>query len=794
MNEDNQAHPASRSAARPDGGREGGAYPYGYPVSQPAVMSPLRFYLDVLRRRLWVVLPILVITVTVGSLRAFRQPDYFTASARVLVERQTPRVPGLEGVSQESAMWDDDFYRTQAELVRTRTVLEVAMQSPSVSNLFPASAGVEKTSGLAGLRRSVVSLLGAVPAPPPPAWERLGGEVESEHQKNTYFIHIRSTGGNPMRAATVVNAVAKAYADYHAKRRREVLGDAFSFLDEEKRKQEQNLLQAQRDLQDFRDKAKHITLDAGEKDQPTLVRLNDISEKLTQVQLERMDVTSSLDTLRSLTTNVTARPKDEMQRLLSLWVVREDPVLSDTYRKVIDARDEQGRLSVVYGPEHPLMVAATGTTARLEMQLREVLGQKIDSFASREKLLANREQALSAEQEIQQQQAMQLAKEAFTFAQLQNTVKRHQKLYEALADRLREVDISTGFVRTNARVVQEASPPTAPAGPNRSRMLLVSLLVGLALGVGVALAFEHVDDTIKTPEDIKARVSIPLLGFVPRIEVEDDSGKRKAGNRRTGLVVVEEPMSSAAEAYRNIRTRLIFSLPVGERKVIGVTSCNPGEGKTTTAVNMATAMATAGKKVLLIDADIHRPMVHRAFSQDAEPGLTNLLANGSSFEEVVRHYQFPQGVPAEGSLDVVMAGPESPSPAELLSSTRMRQFLADRRAEYDWVFVDIPPILFVSDASILSALCEGVLLIVRAGRNNGSSLSRATEQLLEIKVGIIGCILNDVVLSKFGRYMSDYAYYGYSRYSRQYHKSYYDRPEDSSDRRASSRDGAESGA
>lgn len=764
---------SQESARREQEDVRSGAYPYGYPPTPPVATSPLRFYFDILRRRMWLALPVLLISATFGVLRAFRAPSYFTATARVLVERQTPRVPGLEGVSQETAMWGDEFYRTQAELVRTRTVLDVALQDPGISNLFPAAAVVGELSGLASLKRSVVAVLGAVPAPPPPAWERLGGEIETGHEKNTYFIDVRSTGSDPVRAARLVNAVSAAFTEYHTMRRREVLGDAFSFLDEEKHKQEERLQAAQKELQEFRDKAKHIALDGSEREQPALVRLNDISEKLTQVQLERLDLTSSIDTLSKLTANVGAMGGGDIRRILSLWVVREDSLLAETYRKVIEAREEEGRLRTVYGPQHPSMIAATGTTARLEAQLRDVLGQKMESLSGKERLLTAREQSLSTELEAQHQEALQLARESFLFSQLQNTVKRHQKLYEALVDRLREVDISTGFVRTNARVVQKATPPARPAGPNRVRMVLISVLVGLGLGVGLALASEHIDDTVKTPEDIKAWMSLPLLGFVPRIEIQAKPGEKKSERGRPGLVAVEEPMSSAAEAYRNIRTRLIFSMPAGEKKLIGVTSCSPGEGKTTTAVNLAMAMAAAGRKVLLIDADIHRPMVHRSFRQDAEPGLTNMLAGGEKFEDVVRHYRFPEGSPSDGVLDLVMAGPESLNPAELLGSAKMRQFLADKRGEYDWVFVDIPPVLFVSDASILSALCEGILLVVRSGHNNRASLARAVEQLQEIKVSIVGSILNDVVLSRMGRHTSDYAYYGYSRYSRQYHKSYY---------------------
>lgn len=781
-------------AAGDSGSRSGGYghYPYGYGPSPQADASPLRFYLDVLRRRLWFVVPIFMICVTIGALRAFRLRPYYTATAKVLVERTAPRVPGMEGVSQDVAMWGDDFYKTRAELVRTRAVLEVALQSPAVSNMFPAAAVVGGADGLSGLKRSLVSLLGAVPAPPPPAWERLGNEVQAESLKNTYFIQISSTGPDPARAATLVNAVASAFADYHAVRRREVLGDALVFLEEEQRRQERNLLEAQKQLQEFRDKASHIALDGTEKDQPALARLNDISAKLTQVQLEKLDLVSSLDTLRKMTAEGGSRSADDTRKILTLWVVREDEVLAGAYKKVIDAYAEEGRLGAVYGAEHPAMVAAREARVRQEEQVRDILGQKMESLASRERLLANREKALVAEQESQRREALQLAKESFTFQQLQNNVKRYQKLFDAIADRLREVDVSTGFVRTNARIVQDASPPVVPSGPNRGRMILVAALIGLALGIGGALAFEHVDDTIKTPEDVKAKMSLPLLGFVPRIEVPEEPGEARK-RRRPGLVVVEEPISSAAEAYRNIRTRLIFALPAGERKVIGVTSCSPGEGKTTTAVNLATAMAAAGKKVLLVDADIHRPMVHRSFKRDAEPGLTNMLAGGASFQDTVWRYRFPADSAAAGTLDVITAGPESPNPAELLSSSAMHNLLARGRAEYDWVFVDIPPVLFVSDASILSALCEGVILVVRAGRNNRSGLARAIEQLQDIKVTVVGSILNDVVLSRVGRYTSDYAYYGYSRYSRQYHKSYYNR-DDADSRGKTPSSGSEGGA
>jgi capsular exopolysaccharide synthesis family protein len=226
-----------------------------------------------------------------------------------------------------------------------------------------------------------------------------------------------------------------------------------------------------------------------------------------------------------------------------------------------------------------------------------------------------------------------------------------------------------------------------------------------------------------------------------------------------------------AEAYRNIRTSIFFSTPAGGGKVLAVTSCGPGEGKTTTATNLAVAIAKSGKKILLVDADFHRPMVDKILKLNKTAGLSTVLVGEAELKAVIQNVEY-EGAKIEG-LDVAVAGPPSPNPSELLGSQRMSQLLSEVRDSYDWVLVDTPPILFVSDASILSALCDGVILVVRAGVNNRSMLNRTREHLENIKVKIVGSVLNQMVVGRFGRYYSHYYYHGYSRYSRDYHRSYY---------------------
>ena len=243
-------------------------------------------------------------------------------------------------------------------------------------------------------------------------------------------------------------------------------------------------------------------------------------------------------------------------------------------------------------------------------------------------------------------------------------------------------------------------------------------------------------------------------------------------HRYRGTIVLYEPISSIAEAYRNARTSLFYSIPEGSAKVLALSSCVPRDGKTTTCVNLAITVAQSGKRVLLIDADLHRSMVAEVLGLSGKVGLTDLLVGKSTLRAAVQQVEGHEKGRVV-NLDVLAAGTHTPNPAELLDSDKMRELLREVRGIYDWVFVDTPPLLFVSDASIMSVLCDGIILVVRSGVSNRSLLRRVKEQLEGVHGHIIGSILNDMTVSRVGRYYSSYYYHGYSRYSKDYHRSYY---------------------
>ncbi|MBA4388060.1 MAG: hypothetical protein C0404_08775 [Verrucomicrobia bacterium] len=737
------------------------------PSPEPGV---LRYYVEILRRRIWVVIAALVIVVTIGAVNVFRSPKVYRAVAKVMVERQVPKIMKFEGLLEDSRGWDPDFYKTQSELICSRAVLDKAASKPEIASIFAGKSGAgEQPSVTEETKRTLLAALGASPVPPPETWEKLRGMVSAQQIIDTHFILIRAEGGVPEQTALVANAVAGAYEQYYLLRKTEIYGDAFVFLQKEKAKEEGALVKAEKALQEYRENAKSVAMpEKSEKDQPVMAKLNELNSQLTQTQLQRLDLQSKLSVVQDIIASTNDAGTVKKDRLFAIPLIRDDPTVVAARAKILEGEKERAELSGIYGPDHPNMKAVTERINLAEKGLTQALVQTVQSIMNQTKALKAKEGELATKYEEQKGLALALAKDAFEQNRLEAEVARHRKLIEVLTERMREVDVSGGFGATNVQVVEPAGIPGVPFKPNKLRIMLVSLFFGLFAGIGLGFLFENLDDTIKTPEDLRAKLGVPLLGFVPRLENEIN---KKDTISVGGMISLEEPISSLAEAYRNIRTSLFYSLPAGEAKILAVTSCVPGEGKTTTACNLAIAIARTGKRVLLIDADFHRPTVSKLFALDSEKGLTNVLVGELRLTQAIQHVTFRETLVE--NLDVLASGADSPNPAELLGSHMMKTLLSTLRDAYDWIIVDTPPVLFVSDASIVSAICDGVILVVRAGKNNRSILLRTKEHLEALKVKIVGAVLNQMVASLAGRYYSYYYYHGYSKYSKNYHKSYY---------------------
>jgi capsular exopolysaccharide synthesis family protein len=760
--------------------------------------SLLWFYLGILRRRIWIILPILVIVTTLGVIQTFRTPYIFMATSKVLVERQGSPLVSLDRSNQDGGQAgpNTEFYQTQVQLVRSRSVLDLAMQDPPLKDLVAIAMRAGERSGgpkwFSEVIRTVLATLGIPRTVAMEPWEALSKCVVSSHVADTHFVLVQAMGRDAHAAAVIANSVAGAFEQYHRQQAATTLSEAFVALKAEKEKQERNLLEAERALQEFREKAESLTVPTSKEDQPAVERLSKLNSQLTEVQLRRIELTSQLGVMHHAASSNDTTTAASDEALFALPVIKSDTTLVDNRKMLADAEKDLAVLSDTYGKEHPLFTAGEAKVKLLREQFMRALTEVIRAHENKLKMLQGEEKELERQYEEQKRTAVQLAKENFTYTRLDGAVTRHRQLFEALVNRMREVDMSSGLIRTSVQIVERASPPKTAVNASRLRGMLISLLVGTFLGVGIAFLVENLDDTIKTPEDLTERLPVPLLGFVPvmgkeeapqeeqrpdleKIAVALPEKARDEDEARyfaRGTAVLSQPASSVAEAFRSIRTSLFYSTPAHKMRIVAITSCRPQEGKTTTITNLAISVSQTGKKVLLVDGDLHRPTTHRVLGIRSDMGLTDVLVGESTWQDALQSVVLQDGRPLE-HLRLLPAGRTSPNPAELVGSQRMRDLLEEWRQAFDWVFLDTPPVLFVSDASILGALADGVILLVRAGSSTQALVSRAREQLESVNARVVGSVLNGMIVSKVGRYYSYYQYHGYSRYAKDYHRTYY---------------------
>ncbi len=728
----------------------------------------LKHYIGILRRRIWAVITAFVIIVTLGTVYAFKATPIYQAVGKILIEKQSPRLMNFEDVVQSQAS-DRDYYKTQQELVLSRTVLERALEQPGISELpeITGEGGTEPSllGGFLGeVGRTVSAVMGGTPVSPPEPWERLRDHLDVEQMRDTHLLLVKVESVDAGRAAKLANAVACSFEEYHVARKLETTNEAFHFLKGQKEEQEVQLLDAEDALENFRQKVQVVSLDVADKGNPVLVRLSRLNEQLTDAQLQRIELEAQFEVVKAALASRKGVLEGANEHLFPLPAARADPTVAELRTTLIEVDKDVAALSDSYGPKHPQLQAARARRDLLQTKLQEALSQLVGSLTAQLETLSNQEQELGQQYEEQNQLALELSKESLSFNRLQNEVDRQRRLFDVLVERMREVDVTAGYAKTNVEVVERADVPKAPIKPKKARTVALSIFLGLFLGVGLAFSFEYLDDTVKTPEDLEDRVGIPVLGFVPAMGTK---GPQRDGFSHRGSVSLAEPTSSVTEAYRSIRTSLFFSAPAEETKALVVTSGGPGDGKTTTATNLALVIAQSGKRVLLVDADFRRPMVHKVFGLDSKVGLSTVLVGEAPLEQAVQKVEHDGNVVE--NLDVLATGPKPPNPAELLDSQSMRRLLEEARQKYDRVIVDTPPVLFVADASIVSAISDGVVMVVKSATNTCSLARRAREQLEGVKARILGGILNDVHVSRLGYYYSDYYYYGYSRYYRSYY-------------------------
>lgn len=572
-------------------------------------------------------------------------------------------------------------------------------------------------------------------------------------------VAIRYNSTDPRLVAAVPNMVSATFLAYKMQGSRREARNTIDYLQEQVAVYETDLANAENQLRSFREAEQVVSLPDEAASQ---VR------RLSELQAQYDGMVSERQALRELLARVNG-PRDPNGRspyrqLASFPVFLTNRAIQDILQSLTELETEKTKLLVRRTESNDEVQALQDRVSELE---RDLYRLSINYLESLESQIRSAEASLSrfaGELET-------IPRREVEFARLARRQKLIADLNELLQTRLKEAEIQEAVEPGDVRVIDEAPLPDRPIGPRPVRNLGYGLALGLLLGLGIAWAREAMDHRVRSPEQVeKATTGAPVLASIPRIRPEalalvghgaNGNGNGKNGRNGAGtgparmLVTRGAPHSAAAEAYRALRTNLTFASIKGSPQVVVLTSAMPGDGKSTSASNLAMAMAQQGVRTLLIDADLRRGTLHQIFEIRQEPGLTHVLLGHVPLEEAI------VPVPTGGSgipLDVLPTGVLPPNPAELVGSPQMREFVARMRERYEAIIFDAPPLALVTDAAVLGSMADATLLVARIGSTDKRALHYAASQVYNLGANMGGVVLNDVVANAG----TGYQYYGYS--------------------------------
>jgi capsular exopolysaccharide synthesis family protein len=472
-------------------------------------------------------------------------------------------------------------------------------------------------------------------------------------------------------------------------------------------------------------------------------RLTALTANVTQAKFELVDKEARFRQLQAL--------RGRGESLDVLPEVAASDYVQGLKTNIDRLRDEEAQLvSAGFGPSWPDLIQARDGIAtavgQLQAEVERIAGGIETEFTTAQAKVVDLEGQLAQ----QQAAAMQIDSKAIEYNALQREAESNRQLYDNLLQRVQETGVSGEFQGSNIRVVDTAQYPRFPILPQKQRDITVAALGGVLLALALAFGFEYFDSRIKSPDEVKAYVDIPFLGMVPAL------AGRKADGGDAPMLNPEVP-ASFAEAIRAVRTAVVFSsADEGARSVV-VTSTGPSEGKTMISSSLAIALAQAGQRTLIIDADMRRPRLHDALARSQEPGLSNVLVGDASLTDSTRHTD-------EKNLWVLTAGQLPPNPAELIGSSKFEEVFSDLKALFDWIVIDAPPVMPVTDAAVLAHNAGGVLFVIGSEMTPRQSVTAAIEQLRGANAKFVGAVLNRVNVHRHAYYYSPYYRKSYGKY------------------------------
>lgn len=677
-------------------------------------------YWKILRSHRWVVFGATIVGVALAIVLTALTTPIYRGQSTVQIQPDTIKVVNAEGLTSADSAFDRDFYQTQYELLRSRALALRVVQDTGLIEHPVFSKGQVATA-----KSSPAQLLSRQRA----AVDAVVGSLSIEPVRNSQLVRIGFAASDPQLAARVANGYADAFITSNIEGRFNASAYAKKYLEERLAELQDRLQDSERELVSFAEKEQIISL--GE-DAPSLSaqNLSELNGMLAKAQAER--IRAEADWRQAGTGSGLGMPQ-VVDNTLIQGLRQARAALASQYQ-------EKLRL---YKPAYPEMLQLQGQIAESDRQIAAEVTNIRSSVDSRYRSASQQESMLSQRIDVLKGDVLDLANRSIRYNILKREIATNQQLYDALLQRYKEIGVAGGIGANNISVVDRAEVPARPFTPSWRRNLTLGIGSGLALGILIALAMHHGDRRIRSAKALESLTHLPGLGVIPLL-----------APGVTPTLASADLRSPFSEAYRSVRTALQFSTTHGLPRSLLITSAGPGEGKTTTAAELARNIAQLGRKVVLVDADLRKPSLHQLFGKQNALGISSVLAGASDVAGVLQKTEEP-------NLTLITSGPLPPNPPELLGSDRLVTMLEELSQSFDIVVLDGPPILGLADAPLLAGRAEAALFVVSANTTRRDAVQSALHRLAGTHGRVLGTVLIRFDMNNRG----DYGYHGYEYFS-----------------------------
>jgi succinoglycan biosynthesis transport protein ExoP len=767
MSQDNRLLPVSaldRSIDRPlaDFAQ---SKPYGVSGAEP---TTIRDYLFVVLKRKWLILSLVLVVTSLVTIQAFRSPSIYAGETTIRIEEKPPNVLQTKEIVI-TGQSDPNFWGTQLKLLENpalarQVVLTLDLQHnssffggqtqggvfSSLRRIFSKSKKVNESpavsSGLTVVGESEVtggSLTAEQLAELEPYEDAIIAGEMVEPVLHTNLVKIRFIHSDPELAQKISNTLAEVFVNNNLERSTMGSNKAEDLLAREIANL-QTKIKHEQEAQFNYAKEKNLPLVNDTAGNLEATRLATLSSQLLQAENDRKNLQAQLEAAR--------KERDPF----SVPDVNSSARVEKLRDRISALKETRDALLVTYTPEWPAVKKIDAQLKGLQAELEKAPTEIVTSIQRKYEAAVSQENLLRRSYEQQKATTTQQTRDQIDLLAMSQELETNRQILNTLLQRQREFQVTNGDRSNEVSIATFSRLPREPIGPQRFRNIFIAFLLSLVAGIGLAFLLDFLDDTVKSVDDVDRYLHLPALALIPSSRdrgrligvVGGPAGSGPADT--TALAMVSDARSPIAESYRHLRTSLLLSSAGQPPKTILVTSSQPSEGKTTTAINTAFMLAQTGAEVLIIDCDLRRPRLHAHFGVPNTKGLTNWLSGETDIESLMQSY------PQQNNLKFLTSGPVPPNPAELLGSDEMRKLLSILTDRFAHVVIDSPPAISFTDASILSTMVDGVVLVVHGGRSSRAVVRRAKQQLLDVGAHIFGVVLNNVKVET-----QDYYYSGY---------------------------------